>query len=124
MKTFVTISIVFSLFVLLTSFSWTYDHPKKYIDSGIFYSTILGAKDEVIITYEKPDVCSLNYLGEIQVTERFMFFCNNDLKSNTIAELKKQAEDMGGSIVYVYSDLNSGFGIGLTRTVSACVFKK
>ncbi len=124
MKTFIKSSIVLSLFLLLTSFSWTNVNLKEISDSSKISSTTVESVDEVIITYEKPDVCNLNYLGEIKVTEKFLFFNNNGLKSNTIAELKKQASDKGGSIVYVYTDLQNGFAIGFTRTISACVFKK
>ncbi|PKP03631.1 MAG: hypothetical protein CVU11_07755 [Bacteroidetes bacterium HGW-Bacteroidetes-6] len=106
------------------SFTWTNGNSKKIHDSDKIVSETTASGDEVIITYEKPDVCNLNYLGEIKATEKFLFFNNNGLKSNTIAELKKQASDIGGSIVYVYTDLQNGFAIGFTRIVSACVFKK
>jgi hypothetical protein len=104
------------------SFLWTNDNPEKIHTSCKIVLNTGASADEVIITYEKPDVCNLNYLGEIKAIEKFLFFCNNGLKPNTIVELKKQAEDLGGSIVYVYTDLRTGFGIGFTRTISACVF--
>ena len=125
MKTFIKTSIVLSLFFLLTSFSWTNDNFKKTYDSSIISSTIVDSVDEVIITYEKPDVCNLNYLGEIKVKEKFLFYHKNGLKKNTLAELKKQASEKDGNIVYVYTDMSDdGFAIGFTRIVCACVFKK
>jgi hypothetical protein len=124
MKAWIKSSIGLSLFSVLMSFTWTNGNSKKIHDSDKIVSETTASGDEVIITYEKPDVCNLNYLGEIKATEKFLFFNNNGLKSNTIAELKKQASDIGGSIVYVYTDLQNGFAIGFTRIVSACVFKK
>ncbi len=122
MKAIANSFIFSSLIFIFMSFSWTNDNPEKIHDPCKIVLKMATSADEVVITYEKPDVCNLNYLGEIKATEKFLFFCNNDLKPNTIAELKKQAENMGGSIVYVYTDLRTGFGIGFTRTISACVF--
>ncbi len=123
MKTVVKSLISLTLFFMLVSFSW----PKGIFngispDSTKVSMTKVKSVDEVIITYEKPDVCHLNYLGDIKVTEKFLFFINNGLKSSTITKLKKLAFEKGGSIVYVYTDLHNGVGIGFTRTISACVF--
>lgn len=124
MKTFIKSSVALGLFFSLMSFSWINNHAEKIHHLNKTIPEADDYMDEVIITFEKPDVCNLHYLGEIKVTEKFLFFNNHGLKSNTITELKKQALAKGGSIVYIYTDLQNGFAIGFTRTISACVFKK
>lgn len=124
MKTIIKSSIVLCVFMILTSFSLTKDNLKGTCIFNETLPELLTTSDDVIITYEKPDVCNLNYLGEIKVTENFLFYNNNGLKKNTLAELKKQAFEKSGTIVYVYTDLQNGFGIGFTRTIFACVFKE
>ncbi|MBN2682289.1 MAG: hypothetical protein JXR58_07255 [Bacteroidales bacterium] len=120
MKTIIS----FVFFATLLSFTYTNGNINKTSGASFACSKLGNTLDKVIITYEKPDVCNLNYLGEIELTEKFLFYFNSGLKIKTIDELKRQASEKGGTIVYVYSYLQNGFGIGFTRTIFACVFKK
>ena len=124
MKTFIKSSFVFSTIFLLMSFNWTNKKTIKIHDCNEIINNKSDYTNKVIISYARPDVCNLHYLGEIKATEKFLFFNNNGLKSSTVAELKKLAFDKGGGIVYIYTDLHNGYAIGLTRTIFACVFKK
>jgi len=82
MKAFIKISIGLSFFFLFTSFLGISNNSAKIHDlDEIIWGTV--DTNEVIITYEKPDVCNLNYLGQIKVKENFLFYHNNGLKKNT-----------------------------------------
>jgi hypothetical protein len=81
-------------------------------------------KDEVIVTCEKSDVCGLNYLGEVKVTEKRWFYHNSSLKEQTMTELKKLTSEKGGNIVFVDIKEKKGFGIFFSTTIVGYVYEK
>ncbi|MEI6854122.1 MAG: hypothetical protein WCL06_14845, partial [Bacteroidota bacterium] len=123
MKTFIKSSIFLGLFLVLTSFSWTNDNLKKNYDRNQISTELLIPKDEVIITYDNSDVCGLKSLGEVKVTEKWWFYNNNDLKTETITELKKQASEKGGNIVFVNIKEKKGFGLFFSTTIIGYIYK-
>jgi hypothetical protein len=124
MKTFIKSSIVLSLFFVLTSFSWTNDNLKKFYNLNQTSTELVNPNDEVIITYDNLDVCGLKCLGEVKVTEKCWFYNNNDLKTETLTELKKHASEKGGNIVFVDINEKKGFGIFFSTTIIGYIFEK
>jgi len=96
----------------------------KSSNQGRSDSGIIKANDDVIITFNKSDVCGLKYLGEVNVTEKWWFYHNNDLKEETKAELKKQTLDKGGNIVFVDIKEKNGFGIFFSTSIVGYVYGK
>ena len=124
MKKIIRISSVLSLFIVFTSFSWTSNNVKEVINPKGIQSGIINTNDEVMITYNKSDVCGLEKLGEVTVTEKRWFYCNNDLKEKTLAELKKLASEKGGNIIFVDITKSKGFAIFFSTTITGYVYRK
>ncbi len=104
----------FSIFFLCTTITKAQSKNSLPVDS----------LKKITIVYQKPVNTEATYLGSIKVPEKFVFFHGNkNLKEETIAELKKQAEEKGGNIVYVNNYTTNGLGLIFTRTVYACVYK-
>lgn len=80
-------------------------------------------KEKVIITYNKSDVCGLKYIACVSVTEKRLLYCNSKLKKQTEEEIKKQAADKGGSIVFIDIKEKSGFGLFFTTTINGYVYE-
>ncbi len=123
MKTFIKSSLVLSLFLVLTSFSLTNINLKEICDLNRSAAELLNPTDEVTITYNNSDVCGLKCLGEVKVTEKWWFYNNNDLKTGTLNELKKQASEKGGNIVFVDINEKKGFGIFFSTTIIGYIYK-
>jgi hypothetical protein len=87
-------------------------------------SGLLNTNDEVIVTHNKSDVCGLEKLGNVTVTENRWFKCTNDLKEKTLTELKKLASEKGGNILFVDITKSKGFGIFFSTTITGYVFRK
>jgi hypothetical protein len=87
-------------------------------------SGFISTNDQVIITYNKSDVCGLEKLGEVTVTEKRWFYCNNQLKEKTLTELKKLTSEKGGNITFVDIANSKGFAIFFSTTVTGYVFRK
>ena len=124
MKKIIRILSVLSLFIVFTSFSWTSNNVKEVINPKGIQSEIRNTNDEVMITYNKSDVCGLEKLGEVTVTEKRWFYCNNDLKEKTLAELKKLASEQGGNIIFVDITKSKGFAIFFSTTIIGYVYRK
>ena len=124
MKKIINISSVLTLFIVFTSFSWTSYNVKEVHNLKGTQSGFINTNDEVIITYNKSDVCGLEKLGEVTVTEKRLFYCNNDLKEKTLAELKKLTSEKGGNIVFVDITKSKGFAIFFSTTITGYVYKK
>jgi len=124
MKKIINISSVLTLFIVFTSFSWTSYNVKEVHNLKGTQSGFINTNDEVIITYNKSDVCGLEKLGEVTVTEKRWFYCNNDLKEKTLAELKKLASEKGGNIIFVDITKSKGFAIFFSTTITGYVYKK
>lgn len=124
MKTFIRMSAVVFLYVLFASHTWTGSNVGRncYIDE----IQTLSAKstNDVIITYNKSDVCGLSLLAEVKVTEKWWFYCNNNLKAETKAELERLSLEKGGNIVYVDIKEKKGFGIFFSTTIIGNIYKK
>ena len=124
MKVFIENLIVLSLFLVLTSFSLTNDNLKKIYNLNQISTELMNPKNEIIITYDNSDVCGLKCLGEVKVTEKWWFYNNNDLKTETLTELKKQASEKGGNIVFVDINKKKGFGIFFSTTIIGYIYEK
>ena len=124
MKKIIKISSVLCLFIVITSFSWTSYNVKEGFNPKGTQSGIINTNDEVIITHYKSDVCGLEKLGEVTVTEKRWFYCNNQLKEKTLVELKKLASEKGGNIIFVDITKSKGFAIFFSTTITGYVFKK
>jgi hypothetical protein len=124
MEKIIKISYALCLFIVITSFSWTSYNVKEGINPKGTQSGIMNTNDEIIITHNKSDVCGLKKLGEVTVIEKRWFYCNNDLKEKTLAELKKLASEKGGNIIFVDITKSKGFGIFFSTTITGYVFKK
>lgn len=124
MKTFIKSSIVLSLLLVLTSFARTSEKPKGVCVLNEPLTELSETADNVIITYDNSDVCGLKCLGEIKVSEKWWFYNNNGLKKETLSELKKQASEKGGNIVFVDINEKKGFGIFFSTTITGYVYEK
>jgi hypothetical protein len=124
MKTLAKLSAVLFLLVFTTSFTWTNQSELTVHAWNSAVSGLSKVTDEVILTYNKSDICGLKSLGEVKVTEKRWFYFKNDLKAETIAELKKKASEKGGNIVFVDVSEKKGFGIMFTTTYTGYVFEK
>jgi hypothetical protein len=123
MKTLIKSSIVLSLLLAITSFSLTNDNPERFSNLSQTSTELMNPKDEVRITYDKSDVCGLKCLGEVKVTEKWWFYNNNDLKTETLTELKKQASEKGGNLVFIDIHDKKGFGILFSTTIIGYVYQ-
>ena len=124
MKKIIKISFFLSLFIGLTSFSLTSYNVKEVFNPNGTQSEFINTNDEVVITYNKSDVCGLKKLGEVTLTEKRWFYCSNDLKETTLTELKKLTTEKGGNIVFVDITKSKGFAIFFSTTVTGYVFRK
>ena len=124
MKKIIRISFVLSLFIAFTSFSLTSYSVKEAVNPKGTQSGFISTNDQVIITYNKSDVCGLEKLGEVTVTEKRWFYCNNQLKEKTLAELKKLTSEKGGNITFVDITKSKGFGIFFSTTITGYVYMK
>ena len=124
MKKIINISSVLTLFIVFTSFSWTSYNVKEVHNLKGTQSGFINTNDEVIITHNKSDVCGLERLGEVTVTEKRWFYCNNHLKEKTLAELKKLTSEKGGNIIFVDITKSKGFAIFFSTTITGYVYKK
>jgi hypothetical protein len=124
MKKIIKISVVFSLFIVFASFSLTSNNVKKVSNPTGTQSEFTNTNENVIITYTKSDVCGLEKLGEVTVTEKRWFHCSNDLKETTLTELRKLTTEKGGNIVFVDITKSKGFAIYFSTTITGYVYKK
>ena len=124
MKTLIKCSIALSLFFALTSFSLKSDHLKDIYCSKQHITELANPKDEVIITYDNSDVCGLKCMGEVKVKEKWWIYDHNELKTETLNELKKQASEKGGNIVFVDIKEKKGFGIFFSTTIIGYIYEK
>lgn len=122
MKTSIKISVALCVFFILTSFSSANYDPIKIHFRDSKHSELWNSNDEVNITYKNSDVCGLKYIGETEVTEKWWFYNNNDLKKETISTLKKQAFEKGGNIVFVDIKEKKGFGIFYTTVITGYIY--
>lgn len=120
MKKIIVSSVFLGLFLALSSFS--------LIENNLSFNQtsteLINSKDEVIITYDNSDICGLKFLGKIEVTEKWWFYNNNDLKTETVAELKKQAAEKGGNVVFVDIKDKKSWGIFFSTTIIGYVYSK
>ena len=126
MKHLIKVLTICFLYICLTSFTWKniQDNILKYNNTVKVVSPANRNSDEVIITFKNSDVCGLKYLGFITVTEKCWVHYNNKLKEQTQKELKEQASEKGGNIVFVDIKEISGFGIFFSTTIDGYVFQK
>lgn len=124
MKKIIKISSVLCLLIVFTSFSSTSYNVKEGFNPKGTQSGIISTNDEVIITHNKSDVCGLEKLGKVTVTEKRWFYSNNDLKEKTLAELKKLASEKGGNIMFIDITKSKGWAIFSSTTITGYVFKK
>ena len=124
MKKIISIYIVLSVFMVITSFSWTIYTMKEGSNPKGSHPGFIKTNNEVVITSNKSDVCGLEKLGEVTVTEKRWFYCNNDLKEKTVAELKKLTSEKGGNIVFVDIAKSKGFAIFFSTTILGYVYRK
>ena len=124
MKKIIKISFFLSLFIGFTSFSWTSYNVKEVFNPNGSQSGFISTNNDVIITYNKSDVCGLEKLGEVTVTEKRWFYCNNDLKEKTLTELKKLTTEKGGNIIFVDITKSKRFAIFFSTTITGYVYKK
>ena len=124
MKKIIKISFFLSLFIGFTSFSWTSYNVKEVFNPNGSQSGFISTNDDFIITYNKSDVCGLEKVGEVIVTEKRWFYCNNDLKEKTLTELKKLTTEKGGNIIFVDITKSKRFAIFFSTTITGYVYKK
>jgi hypothetical protein len=124
MKKIIKILFVLSLFIVFASFSLTSNKVKEVSHQSGTQSEFINTNENVIITYNKYDVCGLEKLGEVKVIEKRWFHFSNDLKKSTLAELKKLTSERGGNIVFVDVNRSQGFAIFFSTTIIGYVFKK
>ncbi len=123
MKNFFAVVVMSIIWLACSSFS-TICSTNANCNTVYPQYALVQPEDDVIITTDRKDVCGLEYIGEIEVTEKWWFYHNNDLKQETRNELMKQAADKGGQIVYVDIKEKKGFGLFFTTTISGYVYKK
>ena len=124
MKNIIKVSFVLAIFIVITSFSLTSNNSEDVYNPNRNQSRFINTNDDVTITYNKSDVCGLEKLGKVIVTEKRFFYNNNDLKENTISELKILTSKKGGNIVFVDITKSTGFAIFFSTTITGYVYKK
>ena len=124
MKSLIKTSIILSLFFVLTSFTWATDCAKKNDIFNQNCNELLSANDEVIVTYNNSDVCGLKYLGEVKTNEKWWFHNNDKLKAKTLIELKKQASEKGGNLVFIDIKEKKGYGLFFSTIIVGYVYIK
>jgi len=98
-------------------------NPKKEVKDTL--STSENSTKEVIFIFDKPDTTNFVPLGELSVTEKFFFYHNNDIKEETIIQLIMKTKNRKGDVIYINTNSrHDGYGIGVTRTITACIYKK
>ena len=113
---------VFVLFALFSAFTPMHENGRSWGAGKATPDADPG--NSVTITFTKSDVCGLQCLGSVQVTEKRFFRHNNDLKTETIDELKREADKKGGNVVYVDIKESTGFGIFVSNTYTGFVYQK
>ena len=124
MKKIIKISWVLILFIIFSSFSPTSYNGTAVSNPKGTQSGIINTNENIIITYNKFDICGLEKLGEVTVTEKRWFYCNSPLKEKTLDELKKLTSEKGGNIVFVDITKSKGFAIFFSTTITGYVFRK
>ena len=125
MKTNFKILFILVIYMIISSFTITKNHDNIYRKTCYISinNTVDKSIDKIVITYDKTDVCGLKYLGQVSVSEKRWFYNNNGLKKETQTELKKQASEKGGNIVFVDIKEKKGVGIFFTTTITGYVYK-